>query len=149
MTVHLVKMAVGIDDLAHLAAVQARRLAGAAATPGSRGGKPAVRHHTRHMPRRAAEILDGGSIFWVVKGAIRARQRILGLERRIDSQGRRFCELRLDPELVATVPRPCRPFQGWRYLERGAAPPDLEAAPRETGAMPPDLAAELRALGLL
>jgi hypothetical protein len=138
-------MAVGIEDAAHLAAVQKRRLAEASrAKPGQAAMVP---HRTRHMPRRAAEILDGGSLYWVIKGAIRARQRILRVERQDDGDGRPYCGL--DPELVETRPRPVRPFQGWRYLESADAAPDLERAMARGDQMPPELAAELRALGLL
>ena len=128
MTLHLVKMAVGIEDVAQLAAVQRRRLE--EASRARSGGVATVPHRTRHMPRRAAEVLDGGSLYWVIKGAVRARQRILRLERRMGRDGRRRCEIGLDPELVETVHRPCRPFQGWRYLEPADAAPDLSTSRR-------------------
>jgi hypothetical protein len=108
-----------------------------------------VRVRTRNTPRRAAELLDGGSIYWVIKGAIRARQRILSIEKRTDARGRRYCEVGLDPKLVETVARPCRPFQGWRYLEPPAAPADRERLSGDLGGMPPGMVEELRSLGLL
>lgn len=145
MPLHLVKMAVGIESVAHLAAVQKQRLANAP----KEGGTPVLRHFTRNAPRRAEEVLDAGSIYWIVKGAIRVRQRILGIAQSRDFEGRRRCELRLDPALVRTVPRPSKPLQGWRYLEASEAPPDLDARDASTRDMPPEMLAELRALGLL
>ncbi len=147
MTVHLVKMAVGIDDLDHLRNVQARRVAEARRT----GGKGRLRHLTRNAPRRSKEVLGGGSIYWVIRGYIRARQRIIGIEEATGRSGRKRCALILDTELVRTVLTPHKPIQGWRYMEDAAAPDELddgELDPRDAD-LPPILAAELRALGLL
>ncbi len=88
----------------------------------------AVGHRTRNMPRRAVEILDGGSIYWIIQGEVRVRQRILGLDPGVDGEGVRFCLIRLHPELVETVRMPHRPMQGWRYLEARTHPPT--ATPR-------------------
>jgi len=144
MTLNLVKMAVGISDLEHLAAVQAARLAESV----RRGEGPRLWHYTRNAPRRAAELLDGGSLYWIVKGRIRARQRVIGLESDTDDEGRRYCMLMLDPALVPTEPRPHRAIQGWRYLDGADAPPDI-ASTAEDAALPASLAAELRDMGLL
>ncbi|MEE9140441.1 MAG: DUF1489 domain-containing protein [Alphaproteobacteria bacterium] len=149
MTVHIVKMAVGIDDLAHLRRVQKRRLAEASGTARGRRGARVVVMRTRGTPRRAGEILDGGSIYWVIRGAIRARQRVLAIVRRTDAQERRYCVLSLDPNLVETSAMPTRAFQGWRYLDPAAAPPDRKRTPGDVIGMPPEMVAELRALGLL
>ena len=135
MSVHLVKLAVGIDDLAELRRVRAARAK-------ERGGHVVP---TRNHPRRAAEVLDGGSIYWVIRGQIRVRQRVTGF-REGQAEGRRCCLILVDPELVPTLPRPSRPFQGWRYLLPADAPPDLPAGEEP----PPErMLAELRALGLL
>jgi hypothetical protein len=149
VTIHIVKMAVGIDDVAHLGAVQKRRRARAPGGAGGRAPGSTVRVRTRNTPRRAAELLDDGSIYWVIKGAIRARQRILSIEKKSDARGRRSCEMGLDAKLVETAARPCRPFQGWRYLESRAAPADRERPSGDLGGMPPGLVEELRSLGLL
>ncbi len=132
---HLVKMAVGSDDLDHL------RRPGRAA--GERGGSAV---YTRNHPRRAEAVLDGGSLYWVVRGQIRARQRILGFHSERDDNGRAYCLIECDPEVVATLPRPFRPFQGWRYLSTEDAPADLP-----DGGKPPSdrMLAELRELGLI
>jgi len=140
MSLHLVKMAVGIEDLDHLAAVQKKRM-------GSRKGKP-LRMRTRNTPQRTEPLLDGGSIYWIVKGYIRARQCILGIDRKTDDEGRSYCEIQLDPTLVKTQLYPRKPQQGWRYLEADAAPADLSSSGADAD-LPPEMAAELRELGLL
>lgn len=143
-TLHLIKLAVGIDDPAHLAAAQARRMAESTET----GNQPRLYHVTRNVPRRADELLDGGSIYWVIKGRIRMRQRLLDIETDTDDEGRRFCRLVLDPLLVETHSWPHRAIQGWRYLPAVSAPPDLRTV-QGASKLPPELAAELRELGLL
>lgn len=139
------KLAVGIEDVDHLAAVQQRRREQAAAQ-----GLPAVaRHLTRNFPRRAEEVLAGGSMYWVIKGALLVRQRIVGLERGVNADGMPRCAIAFDAELVPTAPRPCRAFQGWRYLMPGDAPPDFDRRAEIDADMPRELREELRALGLL
>lgn len=145
MTVHLLKMAVGIDSVAHLAEVQKQRLERAAAP----GGTGDLRHFTRHAPRRAGDVTGGGSMFWIIKGYVRVRQRILGIERVAGREGRKRCALILDPDLVKTELSAHKPIQGWRYLDPMAAPPDREISALEATSIPPEMAAELRALGLL
>jgi hypothetical protein len=140
MTLHVLKLAVGIENIGHLRDVQRRRLA--------QQGR--LFHVTCFMPRRAAQILDGGSMFWVVRNFIRVRQRILGLEPvKNEDTGEIKCAFVLDPELVLTVPTRRRPHQGWRYFTAEQAPPDLGGSVEEFGDMPPEMAAELRALGLI
>jgi hypothetical protein len=146
VTVHLVKLAVGIEDVEHLARVQRARLEAAARA----GEKARLRHLTRHRPKRADEIVAGGSLYWVIGGAIAARQRVLGFEEAAKADGTPAYAIVLDPELYRTAARPFRPFQGWRYLPLEKIPPDLgpvEAAGTE--ALPADLRRELKALGLI
>ncbi len=137
---NLIKLAVGIGSPGHLARVQQRRLRDAA------DGR--LFHLTRNTPRRSAELLAGGSIYWVIKGRIRVRQRLVGIETDSDREGRKRCRLLLEPRLVAVEARRCRAFQGWRYLAAENTPPDAEYAQAED-ALPGDLAEELRELGLL
>ena len=144
MALHLLKMCVGVDSVARLRTRQAERLEALRAA----GEPAALRHLTRHMPRRAAEIVDGGSLYWIVGGAIRARQRIVALAPMARADSLKRCAIVLDPEVVETEPRRARPMQGWRYLADGDAPPD-RAGGFGTTAMPPAMAAELRELGLL
>ncbi len=135
---HLQKLAVGIRDRAHLAEVQAARAR----------ANPPLRHLTRHAPKRAAEILAGGSIYWVIAGAMSVRQRVLAVAPARRDDGSAGCAIELDPALVRVAARPVKAFQGWRYLAPEQAPPDL-AAGAEGEDLPPDLALALRALALL
>ena len=139
MTTHIIKLAVGIRDLAHLEAVQRARAE-------ARGDLRTRRAFTRRRPVR--EDADEGSLYWVIQGLIRCRQRMLGFESELDQDGKPYCLFILDPDIVPTVPTPRRPFQGWRYLAPEAAPADL--APNVSGEPPSEeMLAELRALGLL
>ena len=142
---HLVKLCVGVDDVDDLANWQKQRRAQQRAA----GKKPVTRHLTRNAPRRADEILDGGSLYWVIKGVIRVRQRIIGIDPDCTEGGEPKCELRLDTRLIRVAPKPMRPFQGWRYLEAKDAPPDLDTLGRDVAEMPAQMAEDLRALGLL
>ncbi|MGQ0665049.1 MAG: DUF1489 family protein [Pseudomonadota bacterium] len=145
MPLHLIKLCVGIEDVAHLAAIHKKRLASQRKAGIKR---PVLRHLTRSTPRRSQEILDGGSLYWVIKGVVRVRQRILAI-RPATRDGEPACELRLDRRHVRVVPRSMRAFQGWRYLEAEDAPPDLAALGRGAAEMPADMAEELGVLGLL
>lgn len=145
MPLHMVKMAVGIDSLDHLAAVQKQRRA----TLKAERGKPILIHKTRNYPKRAEDILDGGSMYWIVKGFVRVRQRIVGFARAKDAESKPRCEIVLDPKLVRTVPMTHKPMQGWRYLEERDVPKDLTGKGDVSADMPPEMLAELRKLGLL
>lgn len=139
MALHLIKLAVGVDDVPHLRKLQKER----------RRERGRSVFYTRHMPRRREEILEGGSIYWVVKGYIRVRQRILGFIPVVEDDGERYTLVRYDPKLVETVWQPKRPFQGWRYLVPKDAPLDRPAGAGPEDALPAAMAEELRALGLL
>ena len=140
MTLNLIKLAVGAEDIDSVARWQkSYRLANGNA-----------RMRTRMMPKRVDELLDGGSIFWVIKRAIQVRQRILLLRTEPDENGKSQCIVELDPQLIETEPFPFRPFQGWRYLKPDAAPPDIRSGSAYVDPkMPPALRVELRRLGLL
>ena len=105
-------------------------------------------HVTRMWPRREEELLNGGSIYWIIKGFIQARQRIIGLEEVIGEDGIRRCGLKFDPEVIPTTQAPRRPFQGWRYLNPDDAPADLPKGRENEATIPSDLQNELDALGL-
>jgi hypothetical protein len=144
MTLHLLKLAVGAASIDDIRGFQNARRAGAST----------VSHPTRHAPKRAEELLAGGSLYWVVRGVIRVRQRLVAVEPGVAAPSGGVagpCLLVLDPALVETVPRPQRPFQGWRYLKAEDAPADADAAgalPSDE-ALPEEMAAELARLGLL
>ena len=133
MALHLIKLCVGCDSVEELRAWRAER--------DRRGVPPIV--PTRQTPKRAAELLEGGSLYWVIKGVILVRQpivKIVTLE-----SGVQPCRIDLAPELILTVPQPRRPFQGWRYLDAKDTPPDL---PIDEGAeTPQELARQLREIG--
>ncbi|MEQ9520155.1 MAG: DUF1489 domain-containing protein [Parvibaculum sp.] len=138
MTVHLVKLCVGVEDPETLIAYQARRLA----------ASQELVHVTRMTPKQADELLDGGSLYWVMKGQVRCRQRILELRALVDDEGKRHCGLLLDPQVVLTERLAKRPFQGWRYLDKAAAPRDASSV-EGVDDMPTEMREELLALGLL
>jgi len=145
MPLHLIKLCVGADSLDDLRQWMAARMAEAA-----RRGAPARHAHvTRMAPKRAEAILDGGSLYWVIKGQIAARQRIVAIEPFMDGDGIRRCKLWLDGAVVAVAPRPMRAFQGWRYYEAKDAPPDLDETQPGLAEMPEKLRRELAGLGLL
>jgi hypothetical protein len=139
---HLIKLSVGPRDVGQLRALQARRLE----------ADPPLRHQTRSMPKRAAEILAaGGSIYWVVGGFLQVRQRLLDIREAKWEDGTACAALILDPDLVPVEARPQKPFQGWRYLPPEAAPPDIRPGTEARGVddLPARLRQELRKLGLL
>jgi hypothetical protein len=140
MPVHLIKLAVGVRDIEQLAELQQGRQY-------RREGTLIVPGFTRRRPRRPDEVTDGGSIYWVIKGVIRCRQRVLDFETVVGDDGISWCRLILDPTLIRTVPEPKKAFQGWRYLDPATAPRDLDARTGE-GELPAHLLAELRDLGL-
>jgi hypothetical protein len=145
MTLHLIKLSVGTDSVQDLQDWIDRKLK----EKRRRGQKPERIHTTRMMPKRAKELLDGGSIYWVIRGEILCRERILDIRPLVDSDGTSRCQLVLDPKCVLVQPRPYRAFQGWRYLEAKDAPPDLDRAAPGARNMPESLRRELRELGLL
>lgn len=144
MTLHLVKLCVGCDSIAALQAAIDKRLNG-------KTGKTARHVHlTRMMPKQADDLLDGGSLFWVMRGEILCREKILALESFAGSDGKSRCRIVMEPKLIPVSPRPMRAFQGWRYLKAEAAPPDLgHDGAQGLSDMPEDMRRELRQLGLL
>jgi hypothetical protein len=142
MTIHFIKLCVGCDSIEDLAEWidyklgemrKARR-------------KPEQFHVTRMVPKRGEELLAGGSLYWVIKGNVQVRQRLLGIRPFTDHEGITRCRLVLEPKLVPTEWHPKRPFQGWRYLEPKDAPPDLKEGRKDD--LPPALRAELAEIGL-
>ena len=139
---HIIKLCVGVKEVAELAEWQARRIR----------ENPPLRHQTRMMPKRASDLLDGGSLYWVIGGFVRVRQRLVDVRQETWDDGTACCGLVLDRELVPVELRPQKPFQGWRYLDPAAAPPDLPrgvAPPAGLEKLPPALRKELQALCLI
>jgi hypothetical protein len=142
---HLVKLCVGAEGVEDLVHWQAERMREAAAA-----GRPVLPVHvTRMWPKREAELLAGGSLYWVFKGLVLCRQRILSLDPRQGEDGIQRCAVLLDPDAVRVRPQPRRPFQGWRYLRTEDAPPDLGPQGAAEAGLPPRLVAELADIGVL
>jgi len=129
----MVKLWVGADDASDIERWQARL----------RQSAPLPYHHTRMVAKRGGELRDGGSIYWVTKGIILVRQRIMDVREISDRGGRKACELVFEPDLIPVEPTPKRAFQGWRYLKPEDAPADLKHG-SGTIEMPANLRAELR-----
>ena len=139
--VHLIKLCVGaeaVEDLLHWQR-QAR----------AKGPDGLPRHVTRMWPKREAEIVGQGSLYWVFKGLVLCRQPILRFDEVIGQDGIRRCGIVLDPEVTRVTPAPKRPFQGWRYLKPEDAPQDMRAGREQDDPLPETLARELAEIGLL
>ena len=144
MTLHILKLCVGVETVDDLARWQAGRIR----DQKKRGVKaPELIHVTRMMPKRKDDVLDGGSLYWVIKGQIAVRQKLLDI-RAVTKNGTPHCGLVYAPALVPVQRRAHRAFQGWRYLDPKDAPPDARGKKGGAG-MPEALQAELVALGLL
>ncbi len=146
MPLHLIKLAVGCDSIKELKGWVAERMKVAKA----KGLPQRHTHVTRMTPKRVEDILAGGSLYWVIRGEIAAREKIVAIEPFRDKDGIGRCRIVMQPKVIAVSPRPMRPFQGWRYFKEGDAPPDLtKTAATGLAAMPEPMRRELRELGLL
>ena len=146
MPLHLIKLSGGTDSIADLQGwiddkIKAQKKRGVK--------KPERIHTTRMVPKRADELKDGGSIYWVIKGQILCRETILDVRPFTDKDGIHRCKLVLDPKCIPVEPRPRSAFQGWRYLEDKETPRDLTKAAKGAIHMPEDMRRELMQLGLL
>ncbi len=140
MTLHILKLCVGASSVEDLLDWHATH-----PSPYPTGER---RHVTRMWPRREAEVLDGGSLYWVVKGVIQCRQQILRLEQIDGADGIRRCGIVMHPQVIRTEPALRRPFQGWRYLDPAEAPRDLAAARPGDDSLPPGMAEALAEFGV-
>ncbi|MHA3916231.1 DUF1489 family protein [Halovulum sp. GXIMD14793] len=142
---HILKLSVGSESVETLYDWQCQVIARNAET--STGPYPT--HVTRMWPKQTDTLLQGGSIYWVIRGMIQARQAIRGFEERFGEDGIRRCAIVLDPQLHRTAPRPHRAFQGWRYLKAKDAPADLSPFCPGEPTMPVEMQEELARLGVL
>ena len=145
MTMHLLKLCVGAESVEDHREWIEERLA----VRRAQGEAMELCHTTRMVPRLIDEVLDGGSLYWVTKGWVQSRQKIIDIRPFTDDDGIGRCHLVLSPELVLTRPTPRRPFQGWRYLKPDEAPADLSMGETAGVDMPAAMRAELAALGLM
>lgn len=143
MALHMQKLSVGTESIESLRAWQT----GLAARRGREGRQALPDHITRMTPKRKDELLKNGSIYWVIKGQIQCRNRIVDLEQCRTADGRKACRIVLDPELIAVLPTPKRPFQGWRYLQEDDAPSDI-ASVGDAENLPAEFRAKLVELGV-
>jgi hypothetical protein len=145
MALHLIKLCVGCDSITDLEEwIEENR-----ALHRRLGRDYEQTHTTRMVPKRIDELLDGGSLFWVIKGHVAARQTLLDVRPFTDADGIGRCRLVLDQTVVTVEPRPYRPFQGWRYLAVKDAPRDIDLKSGDLGQMPDEMRRELAELGLL
>lgn len=138
---HLQKLSVGSLNVSDMAAWQAQKHVQTADN--------LPRHITRMWPKREDEIVAGGSIYWVIKGSLACRQKIVRFDEVIGEDGIRRCAFVLDPELIRVVPTLKRPFQGWRYLKPADAPADLREANQGEEPLPASLSAALAEIGVV
>ncbi len=145
MSLHLIKLCVGCDSIGDLEEwIEENR------SHHRRLGRDFEQTHTtRMMPKRAEELMQGGSLFWVIRGQVACRQTLLAVRAFVDSDGIGRCRLVLEPNVVPVEPRPYRPFQGWRYLAVKDAPRDIDLKAGDIAKMPEDMRRELAELGLL
>ncbi len=142
MSLHLIKLCVGISSVEELEAYRTSR------GRHSAGFDHEIHvHRTRMMPRRGGEIIGEGSLYWVIRGKIQCRQIIVGLEASTDADGKSCCDIQMLTQIVRTVPQPKRPFQGWRYLPGKDAPADLDLGVNTENDL--QIANELARLGLI
>ncbi|PCH96864.1 MAG: lysophospholipase [Rhodobacteraceae bacterium] len=139
--IHIIKLAVGPETVADLYDWQTMRR--------EQLGRDHALHITRMWPKREPELLQGGSIYWVIKGFVQARQEFIGFEEIIGEDGIRRCGFMLSPDLIETIPTPRRPFQGWRYLTSENAPVDVPKSRTNDDILPDDMQTELSHLGLI
>jgi hypothetical protein len=145
LALHLIKLCVGCDSVNDLEDWIRSRLK----KRKKRGQAREHLHTTRMVPKRAAELTDGGSLYWVIRGHVMCREPIRAIRPFVDKEGVGRCRVVLDPKVILVEPRPWRAFQGWRYLEPKDAPRDLDRAAPGARNMPEALRRELRELGLL
>jgi hypothetical protein len=146
MTLHLIKLCVGCDSVEDLAAWQVERLR----QMKREGQKPELFHRTFQSPKRRDELLDSGSLYWVIKGLVQVRQRLIDIREGTKDDGSPCAMLILAKALIPVRPVPRRAFQGWRYLSTDEAPEDIIGGKTDSlAAMPPKLRKELAELGLL
>ncbi len=143
MALHLIKLCVGCDSISDLEdwIIEKRRR--------TRGKKTEHIHVTRMVPTRLAELIDGGSLYWVIRGQIACRQRLIDIRPFVDKEGIHRCQLVLEPKLTPVLPRPRGAFQGWRYLAPKEAPADLGKKGKGLADLPEEMCRELGELGLL
>jgi hypothetical protein len=145
MALHIIKLCVGVDSIEHLTLLDHEELK----RRKREGETPELIFQTRQMPKRATEIVPGGSVYWVIKGVVQVRQPLVALRPSKTADGLSACDMVFAHKLIAVRPVPRRAFQGWRYLEAADAPPDLGGDAKAIARIPEAMRRELVALGLI
>ena len=145
MALHMLKLCVGAESIRDLEEWVEEQMA----LMRRLGRREEQTHTTRMVPKRIEEIVDGGSLYWVIKGQISARQRLTDIRPFTDGEGIGRCHLVMEPVVIPVEPRPFRPFQGWRYLQPKDAPRDIGQHGDDLAEMPEEMRRELAGLGLL
>lgn len=145
MALHMLKLCVGAESIRDLEEWVAEQMA----LMRRLGRREEQTHTTRMVPKRIEEIVDGGSLYWVIKGQISARQLLTDIRPFTDGEGIGRCHLVMEPAVIPVEPRPFRPFQGWRYLQPKDAPRDIGQHGGDLAEMPEEMRRELAGLGLL
>lgn len=145
MTLHLIKLCVGVDSIRELDQWIKERMVQ------KKKKKEAIEHihTTRMMPTQKEALLDGGSLYWVIKGVVSCRQKLIDLRQFTDKEGIKRCRIVMEPKLVPVLPKPRSAFQGWRYLKANEAPLDLAKGAKGATALPEEMRRALNELGLL
>lgn len=145
MALHLIKLCVGVDSIRELDEWIKEKLA-----EKKKKKQPLEHiHTTRMMPTQKAALLDGGSLYWVIKGVISCRQKLIDLRPFSDKEGIKRCRIVMESKLVTVLPKPRSAFQGWRYLKANEAPTDLAKGAKGADAMSEEMRRQLHELGLL
>jgi hypothetical protein len=145
MPLHLIKLCVGVDSIRELDDWIKERMA-----QKKKKKEPLEHiHTTRMMPTQKEALLDGGSLYWVIKGVVSCRQKLIDLRQFTDKEGIKRCRIVMDPKLVPVLPKPRSAFQGWRYLKANEAPADLAKSGKGATTLPEEMRRELNELGLL
>ena len=145
MYANFLRTGVGVESIEHLYEIQ----------HGHRQIKFNGENHaylfTRRTPTRANDLINGGSVYWIIKRQICARQTIADIQTLKDEDDKPFCHVIMNQQIYLTQPVAHKHIQGWRYLSPEKAPKDigLFTPNNRPDDIPPELAAELAEAGLL
>ena len=116
MTVHLKKLAVGISSIENLKDRQSFIFD----TYGE------IINFTRNKPKRVDELIEGGSLYWIINRKVFVRQKILEIKSFVLEDGKKSAGIVLQNKLIRVRPVSMKPFQGWRYYQKSDVPTDID-----------------------
>lgn len=142
--INILRPAVGVRDIAHLHELQTHF------RTSNHEGQNVVVATTKRQPRQKDEILSSeGSMYWIIKNTIQARQKIVDLKLVEEEDGETYCQILMNPQIIRVSPRKKRAFQGWRYFKGSDVPKDIGSFSPSDDGLPPEMEEELRALGII